>query len=171
VLFASLLMAFGNGCATPPQTQPLFVEASFQQSPPSGLRLLPVVDGRKDTSVNVDLEGNVRHFLKSSIKDRGYEVELVNWPASGSLPPTSDPSAMKQSELIPYLPPGSTPVVLIILEGTQKTDNLLSKNFDCRDFGTGFRSGHGKAPLDAPLYWALPMDWQSSRFGSRYCNG
>jgi hypothetical protein len=113
-----------------PQYQPQYVDPSFEQSPTPGLRLLPVVDGRKGTQAPLDLDREVRERFAGLIRDRGYKVELASWPHAGPLPPLPHDTqsfAMTQYALIPYLPPGNTPVVIIVVGDTSEKNIFISK--------------------------------------------
>jgi len=148
VLLVAPLMMFCNGCQEQmEQYKPVYVDPSFQEAPPSSLRLLPVVDSRRDTALRLDLDRDVRGHFAELMERHGYKIELVSWPSPEPLPPLPHDSSsygLPQSTLIPYLPPGSTPVVVVMLGETTEENNIVTKGASAVVSAWAFDAATGK---------------------------
>ena len=114
------------GCGSGPVA--MYVDPGFKASPPKTIRLMPVVDARKDkTTAQINLEHDIRVAFADRIRSHGFVVEMVDWPAQKPVPPASEVAAMESPDLAPYLPPGDDPVLLVTLDDASFKYVVLAK--------------------------------------------
>jgi hypothetical protein len=107
------------------------------------------LDARPNSPQEQSLDENMRNWFAGKIGERGYRTEPANWARTDAVPvlPEHVSAGTRLEEIIPFLPPGPEPVVVIRLNEMAGQDAVVAKE------GLGVVSAWVIDPTTGSILW------------------
>jgi len=139
-IVATVLVFMLGGCAK--ARVPIYASPSLSSGMLNSFTLLPIVDRRRDTSVDVDLEARIRAPIREILEGKQYAVDMPLTFRQGGQPSMEDLGEMELQELLTLGPPASRFLLLVYLEDLFSLYAGWVRNFEIELTATILDRGH-----------------------------
>lgn len=130
----ALALLFSAGCAT--TRMPIKLDPTFAEQKIESISLLPIIDRRKDTSVNMDLEYEIGTRAQKKIEQLGYRTVRIEAPLNLDRTGLGRLMEMDPSFIASLGPSDADAVMAIYVDDTLSSYVLISYAFKIESMGT-----------------------------------
>jgi hypothetical protein len=142
--FILIAIVFLGGCATPKNA--IYLDPAFHQKIDRTLYVLPAVDHRLDKSTSIDIDSDIRKPFSDQLRDKGYEIVLLNDFGGKESMPATAVAEMSTDELYALGPQQAKSVLLLYLDDVSSKYVIMGYTYKVEITGI-LLDKHGKAIL------------------------